>query len=167
MDVPVVVGLCRALADRGIVSMRFNFRRETSDGAGLLASAARDAASAFEVLRSWEYVNSHRIAMAGYSFGAVAILEHLRNFAASSAFAFIAPPASAARKMELGASGGPMLFVSGTHDKLVDIDELRTAVQRLESGVQLREIEGADHGFTQHTQQVAEATAEFLAEVLG
>lgn len=56
-------------------------------------------------------------------------------------------PPSAARADHLSAVSVPMLFLQGTRDKLADIALMSGVCAGLGSGVTLRKIEGADHGF--------------------
>ena len=55
----------------------------------------------------------------------------------------------------------PMLFLSGTRDKLADLDLLRPVVERLGSRALLHVVEGADHSF-----EVPRRTGRNLADVL-
>ncbi len=56
-------------------------------------------------------------------------------------------PPSAARADHLSAVSVPMLFLQGTRDKLADIVLMSGVCAGLGSGVTLKRIEGADHGF--------------------
>ena len=91
-DQPVVIAICRELAGRGIASRRFRFRVGMRDNEALNASAARDVALAVEAIRMWNFVNPRRVAVAGHSFGASAILRALPNLGDAPAVPLLAPP---------------------------------------------------------------------------
>lgn len=166
MDSPLVFGICRELAQHGIASMRFNFRASGADAPGMVASATREAAVAFDVIRQWDFVNPNRCAIAGHSFGAAAVLRALPDLSAAKAFVLIAPPLSAVRESEIAGNTRPKLFVVGNRDKLVDAAELQSAVAGIAGPVRLDVLDGADHNLTGHADDVAALTALFLAELL-
>ena len=167
MDSPVVFAICAALADRGVASMRFNFRRTTGDAPGMAAHAARDTAAAFEVIRQWDFVDGRRCAVAGYSFGATAILRGLADLKAARALALIAPPMSALDDSEIARDTRPKLFIVGDSDRLVAAEALRASVTGMAEPVEIEILEGADHSLAGHAEAVGERAAKFLARVLG
>lgn len=167
MDSPAVFAICAALAERGVASMRFNFRRTTGDAPGIAAQAARDTAAAFEVIRQWEFVDGRRCALAGYSFGATAILRGLADLRAARALALIAPPMSALDDSEIARDTRPKLFIVGDSDRLVDAESLRAAAAGMTEPVEIEILEGAGHTLAGDTEMVGERVAEFLARVLG
>ncbi len=59
----------------------------------------------------------------------------------------VGKPPSAERADHLSAVSVPMLFLQGTRDKLADVALMSGVCAGLGSGVTLKKIEGADHGF--------------------
>lgn len=166
MDSPVVIAICMALAERNIFSMRFDFRRTTTDAVGLAESAVRDTATASEVIRQWDMVNPARVALAGYSFGASTILRAASDLDAARGFAFVAPAVSAVEESILMHDSRPQLFVAGERDTLARADSLRDAVAKYPPPVQFETFEAADHSFAGVLPTVANRVAEFLAGIL-
>ena len=165
-DHPVVIAICRELADRGIASLRFNFRVGMRDNDALNASAARDVALALEAIRMWDFVNPHRVAAAGHSFGASAILKALPNLGDARAVSLLAPPVNALATSNVEKFDLPRQLLVGTKDKMVKPDALREAAQKKDPNIDFGTVENADHNFNFTYNQAAAASADFLAEYL-
>ena len=169
MESSVVVAVCRALAERGIASLRFNFRRPPAgqaDPEELAASAARDVAAAFSLVHRWRDARPNRCAVAGYSFGAAAVARSIESLAAARAFALIAPPASSLRTSALLIDKRPKLLIVGENDQLVSAGDLEALAREMAQPVSFECIESADHFFAAHAGSVARRVASFLASVL-
>ena len=165
-DHPVVVAICRELADRGIASLRFTFRVGTRNNDALNASAARDVALAVEAVRIWDFVNPHRVAVAGHSFGASAILKALPNLGDAKAVSLLAPPVNSLATSNVENFDLPRQLLVGTKDKMVNPDALRKAALKKDPSIEFATIENADHNFNFTYNEAATATVDFLAEYL-
>lgn len=165
MNSSVVVAICSALAERGIASLRFNFRA-TGEGETLNASSARDVEIGLQLLDGWEMTNSVRLGVVGYSFGAAALARASDDLKSARAFAFVAPPVAAVKKSSLGSDMRPQYFVVGGRDRLVDPESLSEVVSGMASPVTFETLDGADHMLGGYEQSVAERVAEFMAEKL-
>ena len=165
-DHPVVIAICRELADRGIASLRFSFRVGTRDNDALNASAARDVALALEAVRMWDFVNPHRVAAVGHSFGAAAILTALPNLGDAKAVSLIAPPVNALTASNVENFDLPRQLLVGTEDKMVKPDALREAAHKKDPDIRFDTVNDADHNFNFTYNEVAIASVDFLAEHL-
>lgn len=165
-DHPVVIAICRELADRGIASLRFSFRAGIRDNDALNASAARDAALALEAVRMWDFVNPHRVAAAGHSFGASAILKALPNLGDAKAISLLAPPVNSLATSNIEQFSLPRQLLVGTKDKMVNPDALRDAARAKDPDIRFETVENADHNFNFTYNEAAAASAAFLAEYL-
>jgi alpha/beta superfamily hydrolase len=165
-DNPVVFAISVALANAGIMSMRFDFRKVTGGPEDLLASAALDVAHAVEFMRDWGAIDSDRIAVAGYSFGGAAILMALPEILDVGAFSLIAPPLSAVTASNLWAADQLVQVLTGDQDKLVDPVLLKQHIDVMPPNVTLQLVSGADHYFGNDSETVAQLSAEFLTERL-
>lgn len=165
MNSPVVVAICAALAERGIASLRFNFRGGT-DGEQLSESSARDVEVALQLLDGWELINSARLGVAGYSFGAAAIARASARLKPALAFALVAPPVAAVRGSDLGADERPRYFVVGGRDRLVDPEELSDVVAGMRPRATFETLDGADHMLGGYEGTVGERVGDFLAGIL-
>ncbi len=165
-DHPMVIAICRALADRGIASLRFSFRVGMRDTEALNASAARDVALALNAVRQWDFVNPNRVAAAGHSFGAAAILRALPELGNAKAISLIAPPANAVATSDVEKYDLPRQLLVGTKDKMVKPDALRRAAQAKDPNIEFDTVENADHNFNFTYNEAATASATFLAKYL-
>jgi len=167
MDNAVVVSICQALAGAGIASVRFNFRR-AGEAAELERSAVEDVAAAFDMLRASDGVDGGKVGVAGYSFGASAILNALPRIKRARAFVFVAPSVRSVEQAApaLKGDGRPKLFLVGGQDRLVPAEKLQQLAKPLPSAA-VQVVEGADHGWHGREQEAAHLAAEFLARSLG
>ncbi|HEU4760606.1 MAG TPA: alpha/beta family hydrolase [Dehalococcoidia bacterium] len=159
----VVVALCRALAARGIAVLRFNFRGVgRSQGAfGDGAGEQQDAAAALAFLRSLPELDTERLALAGYSFGAaVALLaaggQGLR------AVVGVSVPTIARGLPELSLSC-PVLLVVGERDEVAPPPRLAGLASLLGPAARVEVVPGADHFWWGHEGALAALVGDFLA----
>ena len=96
MDHPLVTAVCRKAHGEDMASLRFNFRG-VSPSEGVFTNGREeqtDVRAALEILKLMPNIDGRRIGLAGYSFGAFAILGGLRKYRAARSFVLIAPPLS-------------------------------------------------------------------------
>jgi alpha/beta superfamily hydrolase len=161
----VVVALCRAVAARGIAALRFNFRGvgrsqgSFADGVGERA----DAAAALARLPQLPEVDSDRIGIVGYSFGAaVALLaagEGLRAVVAVST-------PTIARGLSEIAVRCPALLVVGERDQIAPPSRLASLGRAVGPQTELVMVPGADHFWWSSEERLAAIVSDFLARVL-
>ena len=166
MDNNVVVAACEALASRGVVALRFNFRGAGgSEGAFDHGRGEReDARAALALLASLPEVGAERAGLVGYSFGALVAAEVASRDL--RALALISPPvASADLRVDWGC---PTLVLTGDQDEFAPADRLRVATSAggAKPGVELRIVEGADHSWWSYEDELAKALAEFFTRHL-
>ena len=94
MDNNVVLSVSFALAERGFVCLRFNFRgvgnSEGEHSKGELEQ--QEVLAALELLKAWPGVDGKKLGLAGYSFGSSVILGSPDLHKKAKAFALISPP---------------------------------------------------------------------------
>lgn len=163
MDSFVVALICQALAAAGVAALRFNFRGvgrsegRHEGGAGELD----DVRGALAWLGSLQEVDAGRLALAGYSFGA---LMAAASGADVRALALVSPPA-AHLSLDAVAPQTPVLIVAGEDDVIAAPDRLRAAIAE-RPGAQLRVVAGEDHFWGPGTDEMVGTVAAFLAEAL-
>ncbi len=165
MNSSVVVAICRALAEREIASLRFNFR-QPREVDGLNDSSARDVAVGLQLLDGWEMVNSVRMGVAGYSFGGAAIARASTDLVPARALAFVSPPVAAVENSTLGNDARPRYFVVGGRDKLVDPEALSEVVAGMKSQATFETLDGADHMLVGYEGAIGDRVADFMVGVL-
>ena len=161
----VVVALCRAAAARGIAAFRFNFRGvgrshgSFADGVG----EREDAIAAVALLRQLPEIDSDRVGLVGYPFGAAAALlaadERLRALAA------ISTPTIARGLSEI-AVRCPALLVVGEEDRVAPPSRLAYLGQAVGSQAELVVVPGADHFWWGAEVSLAAVVSDFLVRTL-
>ena len=165
MNSSVVIAICSALSDRGIASLRFNFR-QSAEGEKLNETSVRDVETGLQMFDGWEMVNSVRLGVVGYSFGAAAIARASTSLTSARALAFVSPPVAAIKKSSLGDDTRPRYFVVGGRDRLVDPEALSEVVSSMKSQANFETLDGADHMLGGYERQIGERVGDFMAGIL-
>ncbi len=168
MDNSVIISVCRAANDAGFASLRFNFRGvEGSEGEFRNGKTEhKDIKAALNMVRRWPGIDSKRIALGGYSFGAGVILRGLRHFKTARGLMLIAPPLSSIEGSRIVKDKRHKLFVAGQNDRLVSSVELQRALDRVREPLQFREIARADHSLNGCEREVADQVMWFVRQTL-
>jgi alpha/beta superfamily hydrolase len=159
----VVIAACEALAAGGYVALRFNFRGvgESEGQFDQGKGETDDARAALAHLASLPEVDTGRIGLAGYSFGAIVSAEAAHG--ALRGLALISPPlAFADLRVEWGC---PTLVLGGGDDTFGPPDRLRVAANGPD--VELRIIDGVDHSWWGSEDEMSAALVEFFGRRLG
>ena len=163
----VVDALCAAAIENDIAALRFNFRG-TGNSEGRYDNGIGeqdDARAALAYLRALPEVDSERIALAGYSFGAgVAV----RVASAPDLRAFIGVSLPTMMPVDGVTLACPALFVSGDGDEYSDADDLTEFVRSLGAQAELKLLPGLGHFWFGVEGDLKEIVAPFLkTHVLG
>ena len=168
MDNNVVYAVCQALCDKGIAALRFNTRgtgrSEGEFGGG--TAEAEDVRAAIDFVASREDVDSGRIGIAAYSFGAIVsfsptIPDEIQAVAA------ISPPLAMAPLEWLRSYRQPKLLVSGGGDNFTPEQAFEGFCQSLPAPKECEVIPGADHFWGGYEERLGEMVASFFASALG
>jgi uncharacterized protein len=145
MNSPPIEWLSRALARRGAAVLRFNFR-----GAGLSGGTHDDGkAEVDDVDAALHFLHDRvpraRLALAGYSFGALVSARAAARRHDLFALGLIAPPLALTALPELAAPvfPGGLLAVVGDRDDVCPASALRDWAERC--GAELELLAGEDH----------------------
>jgi alpha/beta superfamily hydrolase len=169
MDHPVVTAICRVADEQGIATLRFNFRG-VGDSEGLFSNGSgekEDAKAALNVLKRWPGLDSKRLAVVGYSFGASVLLDGLTQYKSARSLVLIAPPISAVEKSRIHKDKRPKLFLVGQNDRISPSVELQRVLDEVRAPVQFAEIPNADHSMRSHEQMLAERVGTFVTDTMG
>jgi alpha/beta superfamily hydrolase len=158
MDNHVVVTLCRALAEEGATTLRFNFRRAgaAEEAFDLFSAALADAEAAATALRG-AAPYAPTLLVAGYSFGA-AVAVGVSSRVGASAVVLVSLPAQA----DASLPDVPTLIVTG------ELDEIAPPAPLLRLRAPSREVavvEGADHFWGAGSERLASAVRSFAGNL--
>jgi len=153
MDHPFLVGFCRALADEGVSTLRFNFPyaeagRRSPDPQPVAVASVR---AAIETARG--RAPEHRVFAGGKSFGARMASIAAAEGVPVEGLVFLGyplhPPGKPDRVRDehLYTLEIPMLFVQGTADPFATPAVLGPVLDKLGDGAVLVSIEGGGHSF--------------------
>lgn len=156
----VVVAVCDALAASGIAALRFDFRgvgaSQGSHGGGI--EERGDIRAAIDFLVSQPEIDSTRLFLAGYSFGALVALSVDDD--RPRALAAISPPLSPSFPSPHPRC--PTLFVFGERDKIAPAGGLEASVIKLPEGSRVAVIRGADHFWWGQEKDAAAELVDFF-----
>jgi alpha/beta superfamily hydrolase len=146
MDNPVVGRMVEVCSDRGLATLRFNFRGVGgSTGRHDNGRGEQDDVRACLDHLEHSLGGSGRLALAGYSFGA-AVSASVAATVRVAGLALVAPPMRVADLEVPRAVAGPLVVVTGAEDQYCPapaLERLRAALPEATVIV----IEGADHFF--------------------
>jgi len=159
----VVIAVCGALLDRGIATLRFNFRGAGGSGGSFDGGIGErdDARAALAFLAEREEVDPERIGLAGYSFGATVAASVAAGDPRVKALVAVSLPTSNLAALSLARCHAPKLFVVGDGDPYASAPDLqRLAESALPAEV--RVVEGADHFWQGDEWEMARDVALFF-----
>ncbi len=163
----VVVAISRALAARGVMALRFNFRgvgaSEGEYGGG--QGEQDDVAGALAWLLAQPMVDPRRISVVGYSFGAWVGLAYAQSDPRVAAVAAVGLIPEYVDADALRSFTRPKLFITGEHDPLAPAHSLRKLVDELPPPKELHVVAGADHFWRGLEPEVGEMVAHFIRGV--
>jgi alpha/beta superfamily hydrolase len=165
MDSPVVSELAWALSQRGHATLRFNYQGVGASPGEIqatdLESEIADGAAAVTHLR--ETVEHHRIAVAGYSFGAAIALALARRHTTLTQLVLVSPPTSLLDFSALQDVLQPALIVTGENDSWVNRPQLAEIVAH-RSAATLEVISDADHVYARGLTELGRTVAGWLGK---
>lgn len=163
----VVHALCRAAGSVGAAALRFNFRgvgaSEGSFDDGL--GEQQDVAAALAYMRDLPEVDASRVAVAGYSFGALVALRMADRRDDLRAVVLVSNPTPREPKIEAFLRS-PALFVTGDRDEYCDSAMLTQYREQLGDDVTVVVHEGVDHFWWGSDDRLIDTVSGFLREHL-
>lgn len=159
----VVIGVKEALEGAGFATLRFNFRG-VGASQGKLAGPEGDTKDLLKVIESFqslEGIDSRKVAIAGYSYGALIALFACREGAGISSIAALSPPVGIFQMEHISKISRPILVITGDRDAFCPLDKIRKMIP---AHAQLEIIKGADHFYFGQEEKAGRLTASFLKE---
>jgi alpha/beta superfamily hydrolase len=162
MHFKAVFRAAKALQSAGLAALRFNFRgvgrsegvHDDGNGEQEDARAALD-----ELARRFPGLP---LVVGGFSFGSVVALRvAAREPRVAAVFALGFPLVRFGDTETLAAPKQPRLFVQGEHDQFGPGQQVRELVERLPPPREMVIVEGADHFFNGHLDELQDAVASW------
>ena len=167
MDNSVVISVCQALCDKGIVALRFNFRGVgRSEGKLAGEGTPDDVSAALSFVASMKEVDAERLGVCGYSAGAAAAFSRTPLDDRVKAIAAISPPLSMAHLEGLSAYLGPKMIISGELDNFTSQQDLERFIDTLSEPKECHVIPGVDHFWWGYESELGGSVASFFAKAL-
>jgi len=167
MENNVVRAFATAFAAVGFAVLQFNFRgvgKSTghyADGIG----EQGDAKAALTWITAQPGVDTARLFLAGYSFGARVTLAVASTDPRVAGFIVIAPPILHGSLPALESSRGPKIFLCGERDPYAPPEVLASMVKSLDEPKRLAIFSDADHFFVGHEHTLAQHAVKLLQEL--
>jgi predicted alpha/beta-hydrolase family hydrolase len=178
MDHPFLSFVHEALAQRGIITVKFNFPyteagRKAPDHPQRLARTWRAI-----IQRARQDAKPGALFLGGKSMGGRIVSELVASGEPASGLVFLGyplhPPGrpDSLRSKHLTGIPCPMLFIQGSRDSLCNLDTLRGVLPKLPAAVKLHVIQDGDHSFKvpkragRTEQQVWDEIVEVMASWL-
>ena len=167
---PVVAALCSALQSSGGGTLRFNWRRNASGDA---AQGVADCRAALICARglarvgeSLPPVEEQPVLLAGYSFGAVSMLQLAASLSLAGKLLLVAPPPALLAGLDLECVAAGLHVLVGAEDGYAPVSELEALLGSLPGpvGANLSVLDGVDHFFATGG---LDPIAEFVGKALG
>lgn len=172
MDNNIGWAIAKSLPPQGIACFRFNFRGvgrsqgRFADGAG----EQDDLRAALAFVTSHERVDSHRLGVAGYSFGANVAISVAPTEGQIQVLALVSPPITPPMfppgLEPLLHFPRPKLIISGGQDLFINHQELERQVKRLPPPAEFAIIPGADHFWWGYEKEAEARVGSFFAQHL-
>jgi len=163
MHDPLTNRLASALAQQGLVALRFNFRgvggSEGQQTDGRLEPL--DIAGAVNFLLEQKSVDRSRVALVGHAFGAFMALAYAMHDARVGLVVAVSPPVYRITP-DLGAFERPKLFLTGEFDEVAPRHKIEPWIERLPNRA-LLVVSGARHLMRGHEDVAAETIVKYVA----
>ncbi len=162
----IVMVICQALAEQSIAAFRFNFRGTGNSGGRFGGGVAEqaDIKAALAVIDTTPEVDSKRIGLAGYSFGAGVALPVAVQDERIKLLALVSPVLSDAGWEQLEGYLNPKFLIAGDADSSIPQERLRQYGRDVTDPRRCQVVKGADHFWAGHEDEVGQGVARFFAE---
>ncbi len=165
----VVLASCWGLQQKGVASLRFNFRGVGgSQGISEAGDAeVLDALHALECLQGEQEVDPSRLGLLGYSFGAGVALQAMAKGLQVQAFGVIAGLSSRSREAASLQLPLPKLFIGGDEDQMAPGEQFLILTKQVADPKEAHQIKGGDHFLGGHEREIADLVGGFFSRWLG
>jgi uncharacterized protein len=167
MENTVVRALAEAFAAAGFAVLRFNFRGvgKSTGHYGEGIGEQEDAKAALAWLAAQPGIDTDRVFLAGYSFGARVTLAVASTDPHVRGFFVVAPPVLRGDWPSLESHRGAKIFLCGDRDPVAPPEVLAGLVKSLPEPKRLLILQDADHFFVGQERMLAQHAVKWLQEL--
>ncbi len=161
----VVMAICQGLLSHSVAAFRFNFRGVGRSGGvfGGGITEREDVKTALAFVHARPEINTEKIGLTGYSFGAMVALPVALQEGVVRLLALISPPLADSAWEQLKGYLKPKLLMAGSADAFVPTREFQQHAQDMPEPKQYFVVSGADHFWWGYEGEVAQKVAQFFA----
>ncbi len=156
----VVRAVVHAYQEEGYSTLRFNFRGvENSEG-----DFGNGVGEQEDVKAALKAMGKKNMDLVGYSFGAWVNALGLEKFAEAQRLIMVSPPVSFVDFSFLEHSPRIKLVICGTRDQIAEYKRVEEMLPRWNEQAVFRAIQGADHFYSGHEEELIDIIGAFLRE---
>ena len=160
----IVVAICQALSQHSIAAFRFNFRGVGKSGGEFGGGIAEqeDVKAALDFLLTTPDIDTGRIGLAGYSFGAGVALPITLQDERISLLALVSPALSDSNWEQLKEYHKAKLLIVGDADSVISVERFQQHTRDVVNPKQYQVISGADHFWRGYEEELARQVTRFF-----
>ncbi len=161
----IVFYICRTLLGHSIASFRFNFRGVGNSGGAFGGGIGEqaDVKAALAYFLSVPSIDTGKIGLAGYSFGASVALPVAIQDERVGLLALVSPALSDSGWGQLKGYYKPKFLIIGDADHVIPLGRFEEHIKDIPEPGQHHVISGADHFWQGYEEEVAEKVSQFFA----
>ncbi|MFC1861868.1 alpha/beta hydrolase [Chloroflexota bacterium] len=165
----VVVAVCQVLSLHSIAALRFNFRGVGECGGDFGGGIAEqeDVRAALAFVLSTPDIDSKKIGLAGYSFGARVAMPVALQDKRIKLLALISPPLSDSGWEQLKKDRKSKYLIVGESDASIPLEYFQQHIKDIPDPEQYQVVSGDDHFWWGHEGEVAQKVTRFFASGFG
>lgn len=165
MSNSVVLAICRALGQRGISALRFNFRGVGRSGGNFGGGIGEqeDASAALDYISNSMKADFDKIGLCGYSFGAGVALAVAVKDQRVRCLVLVSPSLPDVGWKSLEEYPRPKLVVVGDRDSFLGTDKVERIIKGTLKSDQYEIMAGADHFWLEKREVLSEKVATFFS----
>jgi alpha/beta superfamily hydrolase len=165
----VVMAICQGLLGESIAAFRFNFRGVGQSGGvyGGGITEREDVTAALAFVRARPEIDTKKIGLAGYSFGATVALPVALPDEAVRLLALISPPLADSAWEQLKGYPKPKLLMVGSADAFIPAGEFQQYAKDMPEPRQYFVVSGADHFWWGYEGELTQKVSRFFGDGFG
>ena len=161
----IVIAICQELSRNLVAALRFNFRGVGNSGGtfGGGITEQEDVKAALAFILSTPDIDTKRIGLAGYSFGASVALPVALQDERVSLLALVSPALSGSGWEQLKGYHKSKFLIVGDADFVIPLEQFQQHIQDIPEPKQYQVVSGADHFWWGYEEEVAQKITQFFA----